>query len=386
MRYRVLCIEDETDFREDICEYLALKGYDVTSAPDGLSGCEKLNHEKKFDLVLCDIRMPGCDGYDVVRALRMLPDARQYTPFIFLSAMNDVPDMLEGRARGCDEYLVKPLNLEVLEATVRGRIERDRVARFMEQSIRNGLQSRMASLLLHDMALPFMELSHLSAQLQESMAEALPRKAMEKAGEIRRHAQTHAMRAQLIAGFDSSALRQGAQPMQCASYGAQVAARVFGNQAREALHMVSSGECSAVPLRELTLALSMLLELAHARAPQSMHGMMIASHNGELCVRIADRMEHLAEEEYSFYPWRDDIDVAAMGTALDGRMMALLYAERLTQTLGGSLAIKSVDQHFLVVECTLPSQLDGHSAIDAMAERLNSMREGLILANENHYH
>lgn len=386
MSYRVLCIEDETDFREDICEYLTLKGYDVTSAADGFAGCAKLNQEKKFDLVLCDIRMPGCDGYDVVRSLRMLPDTRQYTPFIFLSAMNDVPDILEGRARGCDEYLVKPLNLEVLEATVRGRIERDRVAQFMEQSVRNGLQSRMASLLQHDMALPFKELSQLSERLQESMVEAMPRKAMEQVNEIRRYAQAHAMRAQLIAGFDSSTLRQGAEAMQCPSYGAQIAARVFGNQAREALHMVSSGECRAVPVRELTLALSMLLELAHVRAPQSMHGMMMISRDGVLCVRIADRMEHLMEQEYSFYPWRDDIDIAAMGTALDGRMMALLYAERLTQALGGSLAIKAVDQHCLVVECILPSQLDLHNTSDAVAERLKTMREGLIIANENHYH
>ena len=387
MKYRVLCVEDETDFREDICEYLELKNYHVTQAGDGEMACRILNQSKRFDLVLCDIRMPGCNGYDVLRTLRMLDDERQHTPFIYLSAMSDIPDMLEGRARGCDEYLVKPLNLQVLEATVRGRIERDLAARFTEKSVRNGLHSRLHSLLMHDMALPFMELSHLSAQLQETVAEALPRKTMEKAGEIRRHAQNYAMRAQLIAGFDKAALQENAQPLICAPYAAQIAMRVFGQDARHAVQMMALGACDAVPQRELTLALSMLLELSHAQHAGCVHGMMMVGRDARVTIRIADRAEHLMEQEYAFHPWHDTVDVAAMGTALDGRVVPLLYAERLCGAVGGSLAVKSVADHYLVVELVLPTGVMRPITIPAIgADALGQMREALAIANENHYH
>lgn len=121
---RLLCVEDETSLREDIAEYLRMHAYEVDEAADGEQAIAQIN-TNHYDLVLCDIKMPQMDGYDLLRAVRNA-NHLVTTPFIFLSALNENNDKLRAHEGGCDGYLTKPIDFSLLDATLRGYIERQR--------------------------------------------------------------------------------------------------------------------------------------------------------------------------------------------------------------------------------------------------------------------
>lgn len=118
----ILLIEDNASMRRNIAEILSLEGYRVLTAADGTHGLQQMRVEKP-DLVLCDIMMPGMDGYEVLAQLRA--DATTAAlPFIFLTAKGDMPDLRIGMSLGADDYLTKPVaRLDLLDA-VNTRLQR----------------------------------------------------------------------------------------------------------------------------------------------------------------------------------------------------------------------------------------------------------------------
>lgn len=126
----ILCVEDEDDLRRDIADELAEAGYDVVEASDGAAALALLETVRP-DLILCDISMPGPNGYAVLQALQARGADYADIPFIFLSALGDPREIVEGKRCGADDYLVKPIDYDLLLATVQARlrqIERLRAA------------------------------------------------------------------------------------------------------------------------------------------------------------------------------------------------------------------------------------------------------------------
>jgi len=117
----VLCIEDEPDLRRDIADELSEAGYEVVEAQDGLQALDLLETSSP-DLILCDISMPGLNGYDVLNAVRKAEKHHAETPFVFLSALGDPRAVIEGKRLGADDYLVKPIDFDLLLATVEARL------------------------------------------------------------------------------------------------------------------------------------------------------------------------------------------------------------------------------------------------------------------------
>ena len=125
---KVLLIEDDKNIRESIHEILQFGGYNVTSAENGLLG---IAEAKKFvpDMVICDIMMPGLDGWETIELFRSI-DKFEHTPFVFLSAMPLAPNYRLGMNSGADDYLVKPIDpVELLEI----------VGRLISKSIKRSL-------------------------------------------------------------------------------------------------------------------------------------------------------------------------------------------------------------------------------------------------------
>ncbi|MEL6555288.1 MAG: response regulator [Cyanobacteria bacterium J06621_11] len=112
---KILVIEDEMEIRANLLELLALEGYDIMGADNGVTGLiGALEFEP--DLILCDVMMPELDGYDVLNALRQEPRT-MLVPFIFLTAFADKGDIRQGMNLGADDYLTKPFTCaEVLDA------------------------------------------------------------------------------------------------------------------------------------------------------------------------------------------------------------------------------------------------------------------------------
>jgi DNA-binding response OmpR family regulator len=111
----ILLIEDNADIRHVTAEILQLANYQVTTAKNGKEGV-KVALEKKPDLIICDIMMPGLDGYGVLHTLQKNESVRN-TPFIFLTAMAEPENMRKGMTMGADDYLCKPFSsTELLNA------------------------------------------------------------------------------------------------------------------------------------------------------------------------------------------------------------------------------------------------------------------------------
>ena len=91
---KVLIIEDNTDIRENVVEILNLSGYDVLDAEDGTKGVALATNNQP-DLILCDIMMPGIDGYDVFEILNNQEETKTI-PFIFITAKSERTDVRKG--------------------------------------------------------------------------------------------------------------------------------------------------------------------------------------------------------------------------------------------------------------------------------------------------
>lgn len=127
----ILCIEDEDALRRDLVEELQDAGYRVIEAADGADALLQLESFRP-NLILCDISMPGMDGYDLLQHLQARDDDYSDVPFIFLTALADRHEVLEGKRRGADDYLIKPVDFDLLLATVHARLRQ--ISRIREHS------------------------------------------------------------------------------------------------------------------------------------------------------------------------------------------------------------------------------------------------------------
>ena len=119
----LLLVEDHQDIAELVFEYMEQKGYELDYAPDGEIGLN-LASENDYDAVILDLMLPRRDGLEVCRKLR--EDARKSTPVLMLTARDTLEDKLIGLETGADDYLVKPFDIQELEARVRALVRRNR--------------------------------------------------------------------------------------------------------------------------------------------------------------------------------------------------------------------------------------------------------------------
>lgn len=119
---KILVIEDDPTVRTLIAKLLKAEGFEVVSGADGETGIQLARiHEP--DLIICDIMMPECNGYEVLTQLRQEP-ATARIPFIFLSARADRTDLRQGMELGADDYLTKPFKRTELLAAISARLEK----------------------------------------------------------------------------------------------------------------------------------------------------------------------------------------------------------------------------------------------------------------------
>ncbi|MDE5605584.1 MAG: response regulator transcription factor [Eubacterium sp.] len=117
--YKILVADDETKIRETIKDYFSAKGFDVFLAANGKEAVE-LSSSNAFDLIILDVMMPVMDGLNACKEIRKTSNI----PVLFLSALGEENDFLNGYSSGADDYIVKPFPLSVLHEKCLAMIKR----------------------------------------------------------------------------------------------------------------------------------------------------------------------------------------------------------------------------------------------------------------------
>jgi two-component system phosphate regulon response regulator OmpR len=118
---RILVVDDDSDVRDTIREYFELNGYEVYVAGDA-AGMRKVMGERRVDLVLMDLNLPGEDGLALTRQLR----ASCTVCIIMLTAAGQTVDRIVGLEMGADDYVAKPFDPRELLARVKSVLRRSR--------------------------------------------------------------------------------------------------------------------------------------------------------------------------------------------------------------------------------------------------------------------
>jgi DNA-binding response OmpR family regulator len=121
-RPSVLVVEDERNIRELVCLHLGLEHLECVQAADGTEGL-RLARERRFDVVILDLMLPGLDGVTVCRAIRR-DSMNTGVPILMLTARREEADKVLGLESGADDYLTKPFGVRELIARVRALLRR----------------------------------------------------------------------------------------------------------------------------------------------------------------------------------------------------------------------------------------------------------------------
>jgi diguanylate cyclase len=150
----ILVVEDDQSMREMLSAFLAQEGFRCVLAQDGQFGI-RIAQEIVPDLIICDVRMPNLDGYEVLHEIRA-NESLSHIPFIFLSGKSEGRSIRQGMNLGADDYLIKPIDRRELIEAVQARLKKQtlqtqalyagqaQTAQEMGQDILTGLPGRSA--------------------------------------------------------------------------------------------------------------------------------------------------------------------------------------------------------------------------------------------------
>src|SRR5450432_838309 len=180
----ILVIDDEPELLESVQVILQLNDYTTIGATDSRLGIE-LARQHLPDLIVCDVMMPGHDGYAVLHELRSNTRTAS-VPFIFLTALGDHAALRAGMESGADDYLTKPFSPEQLISAITARLERH--VKIFEESERKltALRGNIVHLLPHELRTPLSAILGYSTILIEDRETLTVDDVFEMVGHINR--------------------------------------------------------------------------------------------------------------------------------------------------------------------------------------------------------
>jgi len=119
MKYKILLIEDDADTAEFMASYLVNQGFDIDTSESAIIG-SSMAKTNKYDIVVLDINLPDYSGFDVCSKIR----SHSSIPIIFVSAQNDPDSHIKAFRLGADDFLPKPINLDILSLHIWAMLRR----------------------------------------------------------------------------------------------------------------------------------------------------------------------------------------------------------------------------------------------------------------------
>lgn len=136
-RPRILVADDDDVLRDVVSDLLKSRGYDVEAVASGPEALRIVHESALPDLVITDVAMPGFDGLELTRRLRM-HHRTAHIPIVMLSGRKRMEEMLAGYTVGVDDYVAKPIDMPVLAAKVETILRRNRPGGTPEAASRGG--------------------------------------------------------------------------------------------------------------------------------------------------------------------------------------------------------------------------------------------------------
>ncbi len=184
---KILVIEDNRSIRESILNLLEEKGFRAIGAEDGQVGT-KVAQEYLPDLILCDVVMPGLDGYGVLSNLRQHGDTSTI-PFIFLTSMSAKESFRYGMQLGADDYLTKPCSPDELLGAITSRFDKQAAIANQSQKQLENLRNSIALSLPHEFRTPLNGILGLTEVLIEDHEQIDRKEILEIAQGVHRSAE-----------------------------------------------------------------------------------------------------------------------------------------------------------------------------------------------------
>jgi two-component system sensor histidine kinase/response regulator len=359
---KILVIEDTPDVRELITDTLKFNGFETVAAEDGEAGVQ-LALSTLPDLILCDVQMPRKDGFQVLADLRGR-SATATIPFVFLTGQADKHNMRHGMDLGADDFLAKPFMLGELMAAVNARLKKHRVVTENSNQKLEQLRDSISLALPHELMTPLNGIIGFSSILISDHANL----SQTDIGEFAHHIHDSAQRLQrVIENFllysqieltaadpnKIAALRQ-ADPVTVKDFIIATAQkRAIANKRAPDLTLDISEACVTVPYPKLDKIIGELVDNACKFSPSgsSIH---ITGKPGNAFyeVSVEDRGRGMTPEQ-----------IAALGAHMQferkfyeqqGSGLGFAIARRLTEVLGGSIAVTSEPNKFTKIEALFP--------------------------------
>ena len=181
---RILIVDDTPANIGIIYNYLDQLGFSMRISEDGETALALMEKETP-DLILLDIMLPGMDGYETCRRIKALPACAD-VPVIFMSALSEVTNKIEGFKAGGVDYITKPFHREEILERVKTHLtikkQRDKLRdlnRALEEAVRS--KDRFFSIIAHDLRGPFTALLGAAEMIKETVDSSGDKTAMEMA-------------------------------------------------------------------------------------------------------------------------------------------------------------------------------------------------------------
>lgn len=138
MKTRILIVDDEKDFVEQLAERLRIRDYDVSASYGGEEAVENIK-QYIYDVIILDVAMPGIDGNEVLKRIKQ---HRPLTEVIMLTGHATVESAIDGMKQGAFDYLIKPCETEELISKINNAHQRKTE---QEERIRSAKAERYAT-------------------------------------------------------------------------------------------------------------------------------------------------------------------------------------------------------------------------------------------------
>ena len=179
MAKRVLCIEDDPGMRLSVRVMLEIEGYEVEEANDGKEGVEQALKVLP-DFIVCDIRMPGLDGFETLEEIRK-HEATAHIPFVFLTGEDPRTHLRKGMNLGADDFILKPIDVDDFVKAVQVRLEEADKRKNESQRAINELSESITRALPHELRTPMTGILGLAELLKTQAEEMAPEEIKELA-------------------------------------------------------------------------------------------------------------------------------------------------------------------------------------------------------------